>query len=119
MAGYAVQGGHRRTVIDDARNEHGRELANAFDEHAASRGAQIVNRESYDPNLSANPVAAEQTVSTWKSWEFDAVFIAGQDEQSALLVAELRRQGIDVPVLGSDALATPVFIQKGGAAVEG
>jgi branched-chain amino acid transport system substrate-binding protein len=119
MAQYAVDRGHKRMVIYYARNEYGRELANAFEEHAASRGAQIVSRESFDPNLSANPVAAEQTVSTWKSWEFDAVFIAGQDEQSALLVAELRRQGIDVPVLGSDALATPVFIQKGGAAVEG
>jgi branched-chain amino acid transport system substrate-binding protein len=119
MAQYAVDKGHRRMVIYYARNEYGRELANAFEEHAASRGAQVVSRESYDPNLSANPVAAEQTVSTWKSWEFDAVFIAGQDEQSALLVAELRRQGIDVPVLGSDALATPVFIEKGGAAVEG
>jgi branched-chain amino acid transport system substrate-binding protein len=119
MAQYAVERGHRRMVIYYARNEYGRELANAFEEHAASRGAQVVSRESYDPNLSANPVAAEQTVSTWKSWEFDAVFIAGQDEQSALLVSELRRQGIDVPVLGSDALATPVFIEKGGAAVEG
>lgn len=119
MAQYAVDKGHKRMVIYYARNEYGRELANAFEEQAASRGAQIVSRESYDPNLSANPVAAEQTVSTWKSWEFDAVFIAGQDEQSALLVAELRRQGIDVPVLGSDALATPVFLQKGGPAVEG
>jgi branched-chain amino acid transport system substrate-binding protein len=119
MALYAVARGYRRMVIYYARNEYGRELANAFEESAAGKGAQIVSRESYDPNLSANPVAAEQTVSTWKSWEFDAVFIAGQDEQSALLVTELRRQGIDVPVLGSDALATPVFLEKGGAAVEG
>jgi branched-chain amino acid transport system substrate-binding protein len=119
MAQYAVDRGYRRMVIYYARNEYGRELANAFEEHAASQGAQIVNRESYDPNLSANPVAAEQTVDTWSSYEFDAVFIAGQDEQSALLVSELRKRGIDVPVLGSDALATPVFLEKGGAAVEG
>ncbi|HVH13145.1 MAG TPA: ABC transporter substrate-binding protein [Longimicrobium sp.] len=119
MAQYAVDHGWRRMVIYYTRNEYGRELANAFEEQAASHGAQVVSRESYDPNLSANPVAAEQTASTWKSWEFDAVFIAGEDEQSALLVAELRKQGIDVPILGSDALATPVFLQKGGAAVEG
>lgn len=119
MAQYAVDRGYRRIVIYYARNEYGRELANAFEEHAVARGAQVVNRESYDPNLSANPVAAEQTVSTWRSWEFDAVFIAGEDEQSALLVAELRRQGITVPVLGSDALNTSLFLQKGGAAVEG
>lgn len=119
MAQYAVDRGYKRMVIYYARNEYGRELANAFEEHAVGRGTQVVNRESYDPNLSANPVAAEQTVSTWSSWEFDAVFIAGQDEQAALLVAELRRRGIGVPVLGSDALATPVFLEKGGAAVEG
>jgi branched-chain amino acid transport system substrate-binding protein len=47
------------------------------------------------------------------------VFVAGQDEQSALLISELRKRGIRVPVLGSDALATPDFLEKGGAAVEG
>jgi branched-chain amino acid transport system substrate-binding protein len=119
MAQYAVDRGYRRMVIYYARDEYGRALANAFEEQAASAGAQVVNRESYDPNLDANPVAAEQTVSTWSSYEFDAVFIAGTDEQSALLISELRKRGIDVPVLGSDALATPVFLQKGGAAVEG
>jgi branched-chain amino acid transport system substrate-binding protein len=119
MAQYALDRGYRRMVIYYARDEYGRALANAFEEHAASQGAQVVNRESYDPNLDANPVAAEQTVSTWASYEFDAVFIAGQDEQSALLVSELRKRGITVPVLGSDALATPVFLEKGGRAVEG
>ncbi len=119
MAQYAVDRGYRRMVIYYARDEYGRALANAFEEQATSRGAQVVNRESYDPNLDANPVAAEQTVSAWSSYEFDAVFIAGTDEQSALLISELRKRGIRVPVLGSDALATPVFLQKGGAAVEG
>lgn len=119
MAQYAVDRGYRRMVIYYARDEYGRALANAFEEQAASRGAQVVNRESYDPNLDANPVAAEQTVDTWSSYEFDAVFVAGQDEQSALLISELRKRGIRVPVLGSDALATPVFLEKGGAAVEG
>ena len=119
MAQYAYERGHRRMVIYYARNEYGRGLANAFEEQLVSRGGQVVNRESYDPSLSANPVAAEQTVSGWTSWDFDAVFIAGEDEQAALLIRELRRRGIAVPVLGSDALATPMFVQKGAEAVEG
>jgi branched-chain amino acid transport system substrate-binding protein len=119
MAEYALERGYRRIVIYYARNEYGRELANAFEEHVSSRGTQVVNRESFDPNLAASRTAAEQTVTSWSSWEFDAVFIAGQDEQAALLIAELRRRGIQVPVLGSDALATPIFLQRGGAAVEG
>jgi branched-chain amino acid transport system substrate-binding protein len=119
MAQYARNRGYRRMVIYYARNEYGRELANSFEEHLVAGGGQVVNRESFDPNLSANPVAAEQTVNAWTNWEFDAVFIGGQDEQAALLIKELRRQGIDVPVLGSDALATPGFLRTGGAAVEG
>jgi branched-chain amino acid transport system substrate-binding protein len=119
MAQYAHDRGYRRTVIYYSRNEYGRELANAFEEHLVSGGGQVVSRESFDPNLSANPVAAEQTVNTWSNWEFDAVFIAGQDAQAALLIKELRRRGIDVPVLGSDVLATPDFLRMGGEAVEG
>jgi branched-chain amino acid transport system substrate-binding protein len=119
MAQYARDRGYRRTVIYYARNEYGRELANAFEEHLVAAGGQVVNRESFDPNLSANPVAAEQTVNAWSNWEFDAVFIAGQDQQAALLIKELRSRGINVPVLGSDALATPGFLETGGAAVEG
>ncbi|HEX6370029.1 MAG TPA: penicillin-binding protein activator [Longimicrobium sp.] len=119
MAQYAFEHGHRRMVIYYSRDEYGRELANSFEEQLVQRGGQIVNRESYDPNLSANPVAAERTVNAWTSWEFDAVFIAGRGEQAALLVKELRRRGIRVPVLGSDALQTPVFVQTGGEAVEG
>lgn len=119
MAQYARDRGYRRMVIYYARNEYGRELANSFEEHLVSGGGQVVNRESFDPNLSANPVATEQTVNAWSNWEFDAVFIAGQDQQAALLVKELRRRGIRAPVLGSDVLATPDFLRIGGPAVEG
>jgi branched-chain amino acid transport system substrate-binding protein len=119
MAEYAHGKGHRRMVIYYSRDEYGRELANSFEEQLVQRGGEIVNRESYDPNLNANPVAAEQTVSAWTNWEFDAVFIAGRGGQAGLLVKELRRRGIRVPVLGSDALATPAFVQTGGDAVEG
>lgn len=119
MAQYAHGRGHRRMVIYYTRDEYGRALANAFEEQLVQRGGQIVNRESYDPNLSANPVAAEQTVSAWTNWEFDAVFIAGRGAQAALLVRELRRRGIRVPVLGSDAMATPEFLETGADAVEG
>ena len=119
MAKYAGERGYRRMVIYYSRDEYGRELANSFEEHLVQAGGQIVNRESYDPNLSANPVAAEQTVNAWTNWEFDAVFIGGRGPQAALLVKELRRRGIRVPVLGSDALQTPGFLQTGGSAVEG
>lgn len=119
MARLGVARGHRRFVIYYARDEYGRGLANAFEEEAVTRGAVVVNRQSYDPNLSANPLGAEQTVSGWSSLDFDAVFIAGHDRQAGLLAGKLRQQGVRAVILGSDALATPTFLRTGGEAVEG
>jgi branched-chain amino acid transport system substrate-binding protein len=119
MAAWALRRGYRRVAIYYARSEYGRALANAFEEYAARNGGEVVSRESYDPGMAANPRDAEQTVTGWGSVEFDAVFLAGQDQQAALLASELRRRGIAAPLLGSDALATPTFLETGGAAVEG
>jgi branched-chain amino acid transport system substrate-binding protein len=119
MADYGVARGYRHFAIYYSRDEYGRGLANAFEEEAIARGGEVVNRQSYDPNLLSNRLSAEQTVAGWGSLGFDAVFVAGQDRQAALLAAELRRQGVRAPILGSDALATPVFLQEGGAAAEG
>jgi len=119
MAVYAARRGYRRFAIYYSRDEYGRGLANAFEEEALARGGDVVNRQSYDPNLSTNRLSVEQTVQGWADMGFDAVFIAGQDRQAGLLAAELRRRGIRAPILGSDALATPVFLREGGAAAEG
>lgn len=119
MAEYAVKQGYKSFAIYYSRDEYGRGLANAFEEEALSRGGDVVNRQSYDPNLTTNRLAVEQTVQGWADRSFDAVFIAGQDRQAALLAQELRRKGVRAPILGSDALATPVFLREGGAAAEG
>lgn len=119
MAEYGVAKGMKRFVIYYARNEYGRELANAFEEEALARGARVIDRQSYDPGSEANPRSAGQTAAAWGSLEYDGVFIAGQDAQAALLAVELRRRGVTVPILGSDALATPTFTRDGGQSVEG
>jgi branched-chain amino acid transport system substrate-binding protein len=119
MADFAVAHGYRHYAIYYSRDEYGRGLANAFEEEAISRGGDVVNRQSYDPNVTANRVSAEQTVSAWSPGSVDAVFVAGQDRQAGQLAAELRRQGFRAAILGSDALATPGFLADGGAAAEG
>lgn len=119
MAEYAIKRGWRSFAIYYSRDEYGRGLANAFEEEALSHGGDVVNRQSYDPNLTTNRLSVEQTVAGWTDRSFDAVFVAGQDRQAALLAQELRRKGIRAHILGSDALATPVFLREGGAAAEG
>lgn len=119
MAGYAIKQGYRRFAIYYSRDEYGRGLANAFEEEALAHGGDVQSRQSYDPNMASNRLSVEQTVDGWSGATLDAVFIAGQDRQAALLAQELRRKGIRAAILGSDALATPIYLQEGGAAAEG
>jgi branched-chain amino acid transport system substrate-binding protein len=119
MAGFARRQGYRQVVIFYVRDEYGRGMANAFEETAVGAGMEIVDRQSYDPNGVPGARSAEQTVDRWKTLDFDAVFIAGQDESAAHLAAQLRRSGITAPILGGEALATARFLEIGGAAVEG
>lgn len=119
LAEYALAHGYRRPAIYYSRDEYGRGLANAFEETIVAGEGRVADRRPYDPNAPANPTSAQQTAEAWVTLEPDAVFLAGQDEPAGLLVAELRRRGIDVPLLGSDAIGTPGYIQRAGAAAEG
>lgn len=119
MAEFASARGHRRVAIYYVRNSYGRALANAFEERAATAGVTVVARASYAPEAAGDGRTFAPTLGEWKDMELDAIFLAGQVPQAGYLVAEARRQGITVPVLGADAMLSPRLIQAGAGAVEG
>ncbi|HEX8271369.1 MAG TPA: ABC transporter substrate-binding protein [Longimicrobiaceae bacterium] len=119
MAEYAGRRGYRQVAIYYVRNPYGRSLANAFEERADELGIAVMARQSYDPNAEAGRRGAEQTAAEWRALQLDAVFLAGEVPHAAVFIAELRRQGIRVPVLGGDAMGIPDLFTVGGEAVEG
>lgn len=119
LAEYAGARGYRRAAIYYVRNPYGRSLANAFEERADELGVTVAARRSYDPNAESGQRVAAQTAAEWRALEIDAVFVAGEVPHAAVFVAELRRQGITVPVIGGDALGIPDLFTVGGDAVEG
>ncbi|HYH79256.1 MAG TPA: ABC transporter substrate-binding protein [Longimicrobium sp.] len=119
MAEYAARRGYRRVAIYYVRNSYGRALANAFEERAASSALTVVARASYAAEAQGDGRTFAPTLAEWKEMELDAIFLAGQVPQAGYLVAEARRQGLDVPILGDDAMSSPALVQAGGAAVEG
>jgi branched-chain amino acid transport system substrate-binding protein len=119
MAEYAAQRGYRRIAIYYVRNSYGRALANAFEERAATTGITVVARASYAPEAQGDGRTFAPTLAEWRDMELDAVFLAGQVPQAGYLVAEARRQGITVPILGDDAMGSPALVQAGAEAVEG
>jgi branched-chain amino acid transport system substrate-binding protein len=119
MAEYAARRGYRQVAIYYVRNPYGRSLANAFEERADELGIGVAARQSYDPNAEAGHRGAEQTAAEWRALQLDAVFVAGEVPHAAVFIAQLRRQGITVPVLGGDAMGIPDLFTVGGGAVEG
>ncbi|HEX8391720.1 MAG TPA: ABC transporter substrate-binding protein [Longimicrobium sp.] len=119
MADYASRHGMNKVAIYYVRNSYGRALANAFEERAATRGVTVEARASYAPEARADGRTFAPVLEQWKDMELDAIFLAGQVPQAGYLVAEARRLGITVPILGNDAMSSPALVQGGGAAVEG
>jgi branched-chain amino acid transport system substrate-binding protein len=119
MANVSLGRGYRRMAIYYMRDRYGRSLANAFEETFRNGGGEVVDRQSYDPSEAANPRQLDQLVEVWKGRSLDAIFIAGEAPQAALVMVASNRASLKIPVLGGDALGTPELFAAGEAAVEG
>lgn len=119
LADFAAQRQLRRVAIYYIRNTYGRGLANAFERRAAEVGLSVVARQSYDPSEGATGRTFESTLAEWKLLEFDAILVAGEVPSGALLVAEARRAGLTVPILGGDAMGSQALLSLAGPAAEG
>jgi branched-chain amino acid transport system substrate-binding protein len=119
LAEFAVGRGFRRIAICYIRNDYGRNVANAFEARAVQAGLAIVARNSYDPSEQAGERTFDQFVSELKMAEVDAIVVAGEVPSAAILVAQVRRAGIRVPILGSDAMSSPGLMAVAGSAAEG
>jgi branched-chain amino acid transport system substrate-binding protein len=119
MAEFAAARGLKRVGVYYVRNPYGRGLANAFEERAGAAGVTVAAREAYEPtdDVSGQPFA--QTLGEWKALDLDAIFVAGEVPAAAALVAEARRQGITVPMLGGDAMHAETLLRVAGRAAEG
>jgi branched-chain amino acid transport system substrate-binding protein len=119
MATVAIDRGYRRMAIYYMRDRYGRSLANAFEETFTGGGGVVVDRQSYDPSEGANSRQIDPLIEDWKGRDLSAIFIAGEAAQAALVITTARSKGLNVPVLGGDAVGTPELFASGGGAVEG
>ncbi|HXT17155.1 MAG TPA: ABC transporter substrate-binding protein [Gemmatimonadaceae bacterium] len=118
MADFAAARGYRRVAIEYVRNTYGRDLSNAFEEHAVDLGLTIAARESYGAEATTADTF-DPTVREWKTLGIDAIFLAGEVPSAAYFVTSARRSGLTVPIIGGDALGTGALMSIAGAAAEG
>jgi branched-chain amino acid transport system substrate-binding protein len=109
----------RNVAVYYIRNDYGRNLANAFEERARELGVAVQARNSYDPSEQASERTFDQVLTEWKPVDLDAIVLAGEVPSAAIFVSQARRKGIDVPIIGSDAMSSPALMEVAGAAAEG
>jgi branched-chain amino acid transport system substrate-binding protein len=119
MASLATARHFRRMAIYYIRNDYGRGQANAFEETFAEQGGTIVDRRSYDAADVENNRGVAEIVDDWAGRSLDAIFIAGEAPQASILMGEIKRRRMRIPMLGGDALGTPELFRPDPAAVEG
>ena len=119
MATVAGARGYHHLAIYYMGDRYGISQANAFEETFSRNGGVVVDRRSYDAGETTNARPLGDLLDDWKSRGLDAVFIAGEAAQAALLMAEARRKGLHLPLLGGDAVGTPDLFGVDDKAVEG
>lgn len=119
LADLAASRSWKRVALGYIRNDYGRNVANAFEARAPQHGIDVRVRSSYDPSEQVSEQTFQQILLEWSAAEIEAIVLAGEVPSAALLVAQARRRGIDVPVLGGDAMSSPGLMAVAGPAAEG
>lgn len=115
MAAFAKDQGLKRMAIYYTDTEYGRGLANSFEKVAHSIDIKIVDRTTYF----INDQDFERTMARWKAFNFDGVFIADYMPDAASVIKRIREVYPDIPIMGTDGLDSPDFIDVLGEAAEG
>jgi branched-chain amino acid transport system substrate-binding protein len=96
LARFAAKLGRHRVAILYENNSYGRGLTESFTRHFTG---QVV---SVDPISDAGDQNFEPFVSYYRRVRPDLVFVAGTEASGITLVREVRRQQLDVDLLGGD-----------------
>lgn len=113
MAEYMAAKGYHRVAIAYVKDKTSQGMSNYFEQRARELGLTLVDRRAYIEGAED----FSQLANTWKDlYAFDALFIAGNMPVAGRLITELRRVGLNVPVVGGDGMDTPTLFGIGAAA---
>ncbi len=115
LAEYAYTRGFKKMAILYHRTNSFRRLAETFHERALEQGIEIVTRRSY----SDSQTYFSDLIAEIQDYQFDAIFLAGEDESAAQLIRQAKTMGISQPFMGGEGLDTPRLWQVAGKAAEG
>ena len=113
---YAVEKlGYKKIAIIDDRTAYGQGLADEFEKSAKAAGATILPRQFTNDKASD----FQSILTSFKTEQPDVIFYGGADTQSAPMIKQIRRLGINAPFISGEMTKTPTFLKVAGADAEG
>ena len=116
VAQWTVDEGYKKIAILYENDDYGKGLADVYNNKITSLGAKAVMQEPYNLGETKDFSAI---LTKLKNAGPDAIFIAGQYNEAAMIIKQGKRLGVDLPVFGSNGLYSDALIQLGGQDVEG
>lgn len=118
LARHTVDMGLKRLIILSDDSDYGRQTSTMFAQYVEADGATIVFRETLDikgrsPEQTLLPLLDNDTFSMA---DIDGFLVIAQPHDAGRLIRSIRQLGIDLPILGADAMDTPECEATAGAA---
>ncbi|CAK0780449.1 branched-chain amino acid transport system substrate-binding protein [Gammaproteobacteria bacterium] len=115
-AKYMAAQGHRRVVIYYIKDSSSQGLANHFEQSVRELGLAVADRRSYMPGTQD----FSNVIQNWKDlYQFDALFLAANMPEGAQFIVQMRKMGLDIPIVGGSGLDTHKLMEIAGTAAEG
>lgn len=115
IASYLTSLGVKNVAIVWVNSEYGKGGRDPFMAEMEKAGINV----SVEAVTEANQVDFASDVAKLKSSNAEALFVYLTEEESARLLKELRRQGIDMPIIGEAGTFGPNVVKLAGEAAEG
>ncbi len=114
IAGYAMSDLDARRAVVLAQEDHDftAELASLFGEEWRRRGGDLLLEARYSPGLVDLAAAIEAVLAL--DPRPDVVFVAGLPNDAGIILDEVRRAGLDQPLLAADWYASPFIAPYAG-----
>src|SRR5262245_11876442 len=102
-------------ILRDIKNDYSVGLADVFIQNFKNMGGNIVADESY----SAGDTDFSAQLTTLKSKNPQAIYVPGYYTEVGLIARQVKKLGLNAPLMGGDGWDSPRLIEIGGEAMNG
>ena len=118
LARAAADMGWADVVVFYENSAYGQGLVAAFQRQSEDRDVRVVDRQPFE--LGDPAALSRETLHSWKQYfVFDGIVLIGSVQAAAPMIARIRQEGLEAPLLSSETLDSDQTLRLAGAHAEG